>query len=400
MTGIPFDNAEPAQRLGPAALKVPILIVDDDPLSREVVVGYLRNSGFTNIDVAKDGAVALEKVRATCPALVVLDVMMPVMDGFEVCAALRAEEKFQDLPILALTALEGIRERVEIFRAGASDVVIKPVHPLELIARASVHIERRLLMLGRRRALERIERELSAARAMQLALLPDTRNETRLLPHDFELASQFSTSSELGGDFWGLLNFADGRIGVYVADFAGHGVMAALNTIRLHTLVQGLRVLPADPGEFLNLLNQHLVPLLPVGQFATMICVCFDQAGESTRYAAAGSPAPLLRVNGKGWRMLDSAGVPLGVTADAVYPTRTAPFAAGDLLFLYSDAFAETPLAAGGRLGEIGVKTLVETAPSHSAESFLDDVVGRFGSAIVEHPSDDLTCLAIRRRSE
>ena len=140
-----------------------------------------------------------------------------------------------------------------------------------------------------------------------------------------------------------------------------------------------------------------LVELLPPGQYATMICVAFDLAEGRLSYAAAGAPAPLLRGPGAGWRMLDSAGIPLGVTADAVYPNRSEPFAPGSLLFLYSDALAETPLTAGGLLGEAGVAALAASSPPHGAKPFLERMVGQFRAAIAGEPSDDLTCVALHR---
>jgi len=396
-TALQADDREFSSRISPVVFASPILIADDQALNLDLICAYLRKIGFTNLHVATDGATTLEQVRTNRPDLLILDIMMPGVNGFEVCRALRADPQFADLPILVQTALKGIQDRVEIFRAGATDLIVKPINRLELVARAGVHLERRLLIRGLRQASERIERELQAAREMQAELLPSRDHERAMAQHGLDVASVYATSSELGGDFWGMLELGGHRPGFYVADFAGHGVMSALNTVRLHTLIQQIASVPDDPGSFLRLLNGSLTQLLPTGQFATMICVSFDLAGDSMSYAAAGSPAPLLRAPDGGWQLLDSRGVPLGIAHDAEYTTRTVPFARDGLLFLYSDALAESPLADGTRLGEAGVRKLTAEATFGGAREFLDDVIGRFRARLAEPPSDDLTGVAIRR---
>jgi sigma-B regulation protein RsbU (phosphoserine phosphatase) len=393
------DDSDFKSRISPAVFASPILVADDQKLNLDLICGYLRHIGFSNLDVASHGALALEKVRANRPELLILDIMMPGVDGLEVCRALRAEAEFADLPILVQTALRGVQDRVEIFRAGATDLIVKPVNRLELIARVGVHLERRLLIRSLRQAGERIERELQAARAMQVALLPSLDHERALARHGLDMASIYTTSSELGGDFWGLIDGGAGAgwPGFYIADFAGHGVMSALNTIQLHTLIQQMAVPPDDPGKFLRLLNAGLHPLLPIGQFATATCVFFDFAANTLSYAAAGSPPPLLRASDGSWHRLDSAGVPLGIARDSEYTTRTVRFERDALMFLYSDALTESLLASDGRLGEDGVQALASGAPCDGARAFLDDVIDRFRAKLAGPPDDDLTGIAVRR---
>ena len=391
------DDTEFRNRISPEVFASPILIADDQTLNLNIISAYLRKIGFTNLDVATDGDMALEKVRANRPDLLILDIMMPRTDGYSVCRTLRADPEFADLPILVQTALKDVHDRVEIFRAGATDLIVKPVNRLELIARAGVHLERRLLIRSLRQTGERIERELQAARDMQNELLPTLEQEGVMLARGLDVASMYTTSSELGGDFWGMIDTEDGKPGFYVADFAGHGVMAALNTVRLHTLIKQLPPVPPDPAMFLRLLNDALARLLPIGQFATATCVFFDPAEGTLSYASAGSTAPLLHLPDGAWQLLDSAGVPLGIMRGAAYTTRTQPFPPDALLFLYSDGFAESPLDTGERLGEDGICTLADDAPRDDAKCFLDDVVERFRARLNRPPIDDLTGIAVRR---
>ena len=117
---------------------VKILVVDDDPHIRELVGLFLRREGFDVLE-AKDGAEALLKLESVKADLVVLDIMMPDMDGWELCRALKA---YDDLPVLMLTAKGETAQKVKGFELGADDYLVKPFDPLELVARVKALLKR------------------------------------------------------------------------------------------------------------------------------------------------------------------------------------------------------------------------------------------------------------------
>ncbi len=392
----PRDDGAFRNRISPEALGASILVADDQSLNLSLVCAYLRNIGFTRLDTATDGVMALEKVRAKRPDLLILDIVMPGLDGYAVCRALRADPDFAELPILVQTGLKGTEDRLEIFRSGATDLIVKPINGLELGARASAHLERGLLIRGLRQNAERIAQELRAATEMQVELLPSHAQQRALARHGLDLASSYTASSELGGDFWGLIDAGPDRAALYVADFAGHGVTAALNTVRMHTLVRQMPAPHRDPATFLAQLNGALAPLLPTGQFATAACAIVDPAARTIAVAAAGTPPLLLRAPDGHWQALDGTGLPLGIVGDATYTTHMLPFEPDALMFLHSDALAEVPLRGRVRLGDDGVRALARAAPADDARRFLDHVLGRFRARLDGPLTDDLTAIAIR----
>ena len=329
-----------------------ILIADDTLISREIVASYLRAEGFTNLVFARDGNDALEQVRLNQPDLIILDIIMPGMDGYDVCKQIRANPDTFEVPIIAQTALEENEGRTRIFEDGATDLILKPLNKSELLARVRIHLEHRILVKQLRAYRDRTQSELVLAHDMQAMLVPRP-DYYRIVGRDYGLSisATFQMSSELGGDIWGLAPLDRDNLAIYLVDFAGHGIGAALNTFRLHSLMWAEDEDLHDPGLYLESLNLQLKRLLPVGQYATMLYGVIDRKKALFRYACAASTSPIIgKNNGRDIRFLDGSGVPLGVTNDARYETRETPFGNDSFLMLYSDALIETPLNNGNML--------------------------------------------------
>ena len=124
-----------------------ILVVDDTPANIGILLDTLSKAGY-RVRVASDGESALEQLQYSPPDLVLLDVMMPGMDGFETCRRLRQLPKLEQLPIVFMTALSDIHDKVRAFAAGADDYITKPVQHEEVLARVRVHIARRATRVG------------------------------------------------------------------------------------------------------------------------------------------------------------------------------------------------------------------------------------------------------------
>jgi sigma-B regulation protein RsbU (phosphoserine phosphatase) len=338
-----------------------ILIADDTMLSREIIASYLRAGGFTNLVFAKDGEDALAQIRAHNPDLIILDIIMPKLDGYSVCKAVRADPAFEKTPIIAQTALEENEGRTRIFDDGATDLILKPLNKAELIARTKIHLENRLLVQQLEAYQERTQSELELARNMQENLNPAPEHyRTVGMDYGLRISATFQMSSELGGDMWGLVPIDSHRLGVYIVDFAGHGLGAALNTFRLHSLIWSEQFDDQTPHAYLQRLNRHLKGLLPVGQYATMLYGIIDRQKSSFAYASAACTSPVLGNSSTGEaRFLDGSGVPLGVVRDARYETREVPFDKDSFLLLYSDALIETTLDNGQFLCEEGLLSML-----------------------------------------
>ncbi|MCW2246265.1 sigma-B regulation protein RsbU (phosphoserine phosphatase) [Azospirillum fermentarium] len=376
-----------------------VLIVDDNPFTQKSLALVIRRAGCQSIEFAADGAEALAKVERFRPDLILLDVDMPVMDGLTLCRRLRADPAHAELPILFQTALDSDEEQVRCFEAGGSDFISKPIRPGECVARVRHHLEKRKLFNDLARFRQRVENELRHARAMQLSLLPEPKLLADVGGHyGLSIAPHFETSSELGGDFWTVLPVDERRVGFLIVDFAGHGITAAINTFRLHTLIDRIPVPGRTPAGWLALLNEALKEVLPVGQFATAFFGIIDTVADTLTYAGAGAPNPFAGRRGQGDLVrLDSSGLVLGVSRKAQYTDRTVPFPPGAFLFLYSDALVEARAADDGSFGHDGVEALARNAAVARPDAPLHAVLEGFFARIPRPLTDDLTALWISR---
>ncbi len=321
-----------------------ILVIDDTDFSREIVGHILKGSGIKNIRFAKDGVEGLDITLEYHPDLVIADLIMPNMDGYQYCREVRALKEYEDMPILVQTGIAEPERRAEAFTAGASDLLLKPVNAEELVARVLMHLDKRILMKKLREYNARIEAELDSARQMQQSLLPNDHMVAQVqqaLP--VRMASHFAASSELSGDFWGAVALSKHELAFYLVDFTGHGIMAALNTFRLHALINSDLRPTNNPGEYLTQLNKKLYELLIEQHFATMFYGVINFEKNKLYYAAAASPSPIMFSKDKihGVKFIDGSGLPLGVLSKAEYKTLEVPFNSGDTLMCYSDALIE-----------------------------------------------------------
>ncbi|MBK4718560.1 fused response regulator/phosphatase [Azospirillum sp. YIM DDC1] len=383
-----------------------VLVVDDNRVNRHLLQALLERGGVTRIDMAEDGNDALARLDAFRPDLILLDLMMPNLDGFEMCRRLRAIPAWKDLPVLVQSSLNRAEDRAKAFAAGATDYVTKPINAVELLARVRIHLQNRALLHDLQRFHERTESELSLARKMQERLMPSPERLAEVeAAAGVGITAHFAPSSELGGDFWDLRHDAvapgqgqgQGRTMLYMVDFSGHGVGAALNTFRLHAICQQMDVPSLTPGEFLSIVNRRLCALLPNGQFATMLAGVVEPAGNRFVYASAGSTRPMVWAPGDTEPLLgDSAGLPLGLLASAEYEERSLPLPPGGRLFLYSDGAIEIPVGSDV-LDEPGLAALVaERMGETDGGRFLDGLLDRLRA--LGPIDDDLTALLLTRK--
>ncbi len=121
-----------------------ILIVDDNPTNLSVIVDYLEDFGLT-ILVSQDGESSLKRAKYAKPSIILLDVLMPGIDGYETCRILKKTPETQDIPVIFMTALSSIEDKVKGFEVGAVDYVTKPFQPEEVLARIKLHLQLRFM---------------------------------------------------------------------------------------------------------------------------------------------------------------------------------------------------------------------------------------------------------------
>jgi phosphoserine phosphatase RsbU/P len=376
-----------------------VLVVDDNAFNRKTLAMLVKRTGVGEVEFAGDGEEGLCKVERFLPDLVLLDVEMPRMDGLEMCRRLREIPQFAELPVLFQTILDSEDEQVRCFAAGGNDYITKPIRAGECVARVRQQLEKRLAFKDLSSFRRRLDGELRHARDMQLSLLPENRQiaaaEAR---YGMSIRAHFETSSELGGDFWHIYPLDDRRLAVLIVDFAGHGITAAINTFRLHTLIDRLPADRGDPAEWLGALGAALKGVLPVGQFATAFYAVIDIGDDSMVYAGAGAPPPVMIVGDGDAFSLNSAGLVLGVSRTGFHQNRRVAFPPGARLFLYSDALSESADHAGQVLGLDGVPPLAAQAVRSNPADPPAALLKQFFANHARPLRDDLTAVWIERR--
>ncbi len=409
---MPFSNSAAAlqPKAGGAAKNAAalyaskILVVDDSPTTRELMRACIAAEGFANVATAADGGEALRVVEEQTPDLVILDLAMPVLDGFQTCAALRERPATRDVPILVQSATDKASDIARAFEVGANDILGKPFKPIELTRRMRVHLENRQMIKSLLTFRQRVEQELDSAREMQQFICPSRETmKAASVRHGLDLGAAYRPTSEIGGDIWGLID-GEEQLSVYLADFAGHGVPAALNTFRLHTMISRLGSDPIAPEAALGRLNNELCGALRPGQFATMIWASLNRRTGLLSYATAGSPPPLIWPAGPDGlpRLGKGSGLPCGFVKDVVYERHDIQTAPGFRFMMFSDALIEARGPGGEMIGEDGL--LRRAAPVTSAQFDADQLVNAVVAETVDRGDiridDDLTVIALSKPAQ
>jgi len=147
--------------------KMVVLIVDDNPNNLKMLIDYLKESGFKLV-VAQNGQEALDRVKIVQPDIILLDIMMPVLNGYDTCKQLKADDRYKDIPIIYMTALSDTINKLKAFETGAVDYITKPFHQEEILARVKTHI-----------TLQKQKKELSELNAMKNLFLSIIAHDIR-----------------------------------------------------------------------------------------------------------------------------------------------------------------------------------------------------------------------------
>lgn len=370
-----------------------ILIVEDVAVNRAIILQMLKNYGFKRVTTAIDGMDAYDKTLALKPDLVLLDLMLPRMDGYEYCHKIRQHPELSDLPIVVQTILSQPQQRAKAFACGANDLINKPINAYEMVARISLLLEKRIILHDLGEYQQRVRAELEAARTMQHSIMPSQQMIAQLeARYKIKAHALFQPSSEIGGDLWGIRAISEAECAFYIVDFSGHGITAALNAFRFQAMLQGMMVDMTDPAAVLNTLNGKLKELLSIGQFATMFYAVLNTLDDTLTYAAAGSTNPAITRENNTIKWLDGKGMPLGASLTATYKNHSIPFQQGDGLLLYSDALIETPNADGENISTEKLETVLSQSNHTLAFNKILTEFKNHGTA-----TDDLTIVLLSR---
>ena len=238
-----------------------------------------------------------------------------------------------------------------------------------------------------------LEEQLASAIALQNDMLPSAARIAQIQAHcPLDVSSYYNQRNGMGGDIWGVDITGPQRVMIYIADFTGHGVAAALNAARFHSFAH-MMWRTERPELLLRKLNQRLCEVLPTGQFTTMFCAMIDFAMQKIEYASAGAPPQLYRASPlHPFEVISQSSLPLGIVPNAVYESKAIPFFAEGSLILYTDGLVETPEPPQSILTTNRLRELLEEAERNSsAHQLCQSVIGHLFSEPATRAVDDIT---------
>ena len=396
-----------------------ILAVDDDVDILDVLEMSLESDGFSVI-TASDGLAALEKAKSDLPDLILLDLMMPKMDGFEVIDNLRADSRTRAIPVIMLTARTQINEKLQGLDAGADDYITKPFDLKELTARIRAvlgrtqptkYINPLIGAMGdwfSESGVEQLATHLKTAATIQQRLLPQTPPN---LP-GFDINGILRSSTSVSGDFYDFIPLDDGRLGIVIADVRGKGIPAALLMVMIRTALRLVCRQESSPAAVIKSINDLLVIDTEPDLFATMVYGILDPEALKFTYSNAGHCYPLhwkstdvhakrstpiqgakLTIN-----QLRTGGIVAGSFDFAEFENETVHLESGDTILFYTDGITEAEREAdAGFYGEDRLLEVIKSSWGLSAEMICrtieNDLLDFIGG---KQQSDDLTLVVLK----
>jgi len=391
--------------------KATLLVVDDTPENLTLMSGLLKDD--YKVKVANGGERALKIAASDSPPdLILLDIMMPEMDGYEVCRRLKADPRTSDIPVVFLTAKSEVADETMGLSLGAVDYITKPISPPIVLARIKTHllikrvsdflrdqnayleseVKRRTdELLQSTLARQQLESDLKVALRLQRSMLPRPKFQL----HNWQIEAFLKPAKTIGGDLYEYLPLPDHRLLFAVGDVSDKGVAAALFMVRVLTLLRWLAPNCSDPAHLLQDLNLALCRDNDACMFVTLGIGFLDLQSRQLLYASGGHEPPLLL--GGAPKLLELSGGPaLGLTEDADFPLHQLRLEPGQSLMLLSDGVAE---ANNPDQAEFGFERLLTTCevlgqcpPAQVVAACLQAVEAFTAGA---DPNDDLTILVL-----
>jgi sigma-B regulation protein RsbU (phosphoserine phosphatase) len=388
-----------------------ILVADDSAVNRALLSDVLRKAGYQPV-LAVSGEEALLLIKAAKPDLLLLDVLLPGKDGFEIMAELRQDPATADLPVIFLTGLADTRDKVRAFELGAVDFITKPMNVDEILARVRVQLRVRELSNSLARANDDLRRwqkmlqdDLKAAADIQRALLPQGPLE---LPH-LSGASLFLPTQSVGGDIFSVQQLDPQTACAWVLDVSGHGVPSAMITVSVaqRLSLQGGVVASAPRATSSRIASPKAVltqldadyPMERFDRFFTIAYLVLDLERGRLVASSAGHPPPLVLRRGEPPQELTAGGSVIGLGAGG-FEEQELTLEDGDRVILYTDGLLDYEDLAGepyglARLAQLLTRT--RDLPLVSAVEQLGKDLRSHGGGVA--PLDDVTLLALEWRA-
>jgi sigma-B regulation protein RsbU (phosphoserine phosphatase) len=379
-------------------------------MNRDLLSRRLRKKGH-EVLVAEGGAEALEMIQSEAFDLVLLDIMMPVMDGFEVLEKIRDKHGPSELPVIMATAKTESEDIVAALKIGANDYVTKPFDFPVVLARVHTQLALKKGRDALAQAHRRMKQDLEAAAAIQQTLLPAENPEVP----GARCAWRYVPCDELAGDTLNVIRLDEKTTGLFVLDVSGHGVSSSLLSVTLSRLMSGVpdassvlwkrepgsgEIRVASPLEVAGELSHQFPCDDATRQYFTLVYGTLDVDSRILTYVSAGHPPMIQLRRGSAPIFHRSTGLPIALLPADLDPggiqQAEVPLDPGDRLYLYSDGIPEARNSDGEQYGEARTADALQSCMDQSLTESIDFLIEEVWDwAGAKGPDDDVSILAI-----
>lgn len=380
-------NVEPAAAREIAKSAPVILLVDDDDITRTSMAGRLKRLGYRVIE-AGDGDAGLAATRKHRPDLIILDWIMPGLDGPSLCEAIRADAELKSSHVVLMTAHDRPDQIAEGLSRGADDFLSKAASKQEVLARVQASLRASALVREIERTRDEIDRSHRLLSAKQEELERELQSAAEFVRSQLPrpgmpapgLAMQwaYQPSLALGGDLFQVSQWGPDTLGLYILDASGHGVDAALRAIALMSFLREENLARAvgsyDPGAIINEANRRF-PLTQDGEYFTLWVGSLHLPSRTLVYAAAGHGGAFVQSHNGASQWLPNAGLPLGFDQEASFDTAHIRLHLHDRLYLLSDGIYEAPSATGELWGRSRLQDTLEAKRRGTLENSIHETI-------------------------
>jgi phosphoserine phosphatase RsbU/P len=381
-----------------------LLVVDDNDDNRYTLTRRLTREGYTNLTTATNGREALDLLQSKPFDLILLDIMMPDMNGYEVLERMKTGTELRNIPVIMISALSEIDSVIRCIELGAEDYLPKPFDPVLLHARVGASLEKKRLRDEVRASLVRLERELEAARQLQASMLPSTFPVwSPDLPLDVH--ALMDPAREVGGDLYDFFPVSDDIYCFLVGDVSDKGASAAMFMARTRSLVRMAVELSrrfgqtvAEPAVLAEVVNWELCQNNRDCMFVTIFLGFLDMTSGVLTYVNAGHPGPyILRTAGMIEHVAEGSNLPIAVRASASYQDQTITLRCKDVIFVFTDGVTEAINASNEFYGkdrlEADLRDVMKLAPREIVHAIKHQVDVFTGEGL---KADDMAILTLR----
>ncbi|HDR8065397.1 response regulator [Bacillus thuringiensis] len=324
-----------------------ILIVDDNPVNIFVIEKILKQAGYHDLVSLNSAQELFEYIQFGKDSsrhneidLILLDIMMPEIDGLEVCRRLQKEEKFKDIPIIFVTALEDANKLAEALDMGAMDYITKPINKVELLARMRVALRLKSELDWHKEQEENLRNELDLATQVQRNLLSSPLREDRI-----KIEASYLPSFKLAGDMYYWYKIDGNRYGIILLDVMGHGISASLVCMFISSVLRETIKCLIDPELVIKELNKYMTLLHNendnIPYYFTAIYLVVDTEKRTIEYVNAGHPSGYVLVDEANVVELDRGSCAVGFFDEIKVEKKVIPFEKNAQIVLFTDGVLE-----------------------------------------------------------